>query len=298
MTLAWQTAAAESISLEEVCDYFNSLGQKSFEFDFDKSAEILGRLYNNRNFLVDHFVDVLKKSTLKLNVVNRYSAQVFVLRQFKYFTVRSVIWDHIRGLPGEELFLYDKPHDHDFSFFTLGYFGPGYRTRVYSYDYDSVIGYPGETVEISPSEEWELNERKVVLYRGNVDVHNQSPPKSLSISVNILENPARRETRRRQYEFDQDVSSIRRVVNGRSHWVIAAAGALLGGDAAEMVKEMAQNSSDEHARFRCVEALARIRGLSYLEYGLRDRSAYVRANCKALETELAQHVVPSTGAVA
>ena len=33
-------------------------------------------------------------------------------------------------------FFYHVPHDHNFSFLTVGYLGPGYWSEYYEYDYE------------------------------------------------------------------------------------------------------------------------------------------------------------------
>ena len=49
---------------------------------------------------------------------------------------------------GTSPFFYHVPHDHNFSFLTVGYLGPGYWSEYYEYDYGEVVGMPGEKVDL------------------------------------------------------------------------------------------------------------------------------------------------------
>lgn len=285
MTSLWKTNEAESVSLEELCEHFDSLGDTLFEHDLDRSAQVMGRLFNNRDFLAEHLSRILRGEIE--TSFGGYSSQVFVLRNFKYFTVRAVVWDRARGIPGEEIFLYEKPHDHDFSFFTLGYFGPGYRTSIYNYQHDAVVGLEDEEVKVDLVEEWELAERDVVLYRSSVDIHTQSPPASLSISVNILQNVPAFGNHRRQYEFSGDLRRIRRVVNLGPQSLLLKAGAQMGGPCIPFVEEIARSSRNDCIRFSAVESLVRSVDANFVEIGLADPSAYVRQQTARLVKRLA-----------
>ena len=69
----------------------------------------------------------------------------------KYF-IRANFWpserDSVFKASGTSPFFYHVPHDHNFSFLTVGYLGPGYWSEYYEYDYDKVVGLPGEKVDL------------------------------------------------------------------------------------------------------------------------------------------------------
>src|SRR3546814_33924 len=79
---------------------------------------------------------------------------------------------------GTDPFFYGKAHDHNFSFLTVGYMGPGYWSEYYEYDYANVAGYVGEKVNLRYIEKSKLDEGKVMLYRIHRDVHLQLPARS------------------------------------------------------------------------------------------------------------------------
>src|SRR3546814_8782480 len=87
---------------------------------------------------------------------------------------------------GTDPFFYGKAHDHNFSFLTVGYMGPGYWSEYYEYDYANVAGYVGEKVNLRYIEKSKLDEGKVMLYRIHRDVHLQLPADEMSVSLNIM----------------------------------------------------------------------------------------------------------------
>ncbi|WP_395641409.1 hypothetical protein [Rudaea sp.] len=106
------------------------------------------------------------------------------------------------GTSTDEVFLYEKAHDHNFHLLTLGYFGGGYRTILFEYDNALVRGIVGESVSVSYLEDTKLASGRVMLYRENRDIHAQFPSEDFSISINIISSGGRH---KRQYEFDIDL---------------------------------------------------------------------------------------------
>src|SRR5262249_50680818 len=106
---------------------------------------------------------------------------------------------------GNHLFSYQIPHDHNFSFLTVGYWGAGYETAIYEYDRSRVSGRAGEPVQLSFLERTTLPRGKVMFYRALTDVHCQEPPEEFSISLNLVLPLAEPEE---QLFFDLDSSTV------------------------------------------------------------------------------------------
>jgi hypothetical protein len=142
-----------------------------------------------------------------------YSPQSLILRETaQRFTVRANIWPLVRSKPRsrpltEKIFAYTVAHDHNFSFLTVGYHGPGYETTIYEYDYDRVEGYVGEKVDLRFLEHTRLEQGKVMLFRSGRDIHIQYPPEELTISLNLLVG-SDDAYRHEQYAFDVDHARI------------------------------------------------------------------------------------------
>ncbi|EAQ97956.1 hypothetical protein [Congregibacter litoralis] len=111
----------------------------------------------------------------------------------------------------KEVYFFEKPHDHNFDFLTVGYFGGGYRTRIFEYNRRQVEGFPGEKVQARFLEETTLPAKKVMMYRAMQDIHTQYIPDELSISINLLvDNPELR--LEPQYVFNSNVDRIESLV--------------------------------------------------------------------------------------
>jgi len=169
-------------------------------------APVLRALGNNRRFLADFALDALKEKCRGQLAANSYSPQVLLLHPPEgRFFLRANIWpseaDPALRASGPASFFYRVPHDHSFDFLTLGYLGPGYWSDYYEVEAGSVTGLPGETVDLRFVERSQLSPGRMLLYRANRDVHDQRPPDSLSVSINVMPQ-APGQAGRRQYLFD------------------------------------------------------------------------------------------------
>lgn len=127
------------------------------------------------------------------------------------YLIRANFWpaadDPTLLASGSEHNFYHQPHDHNFDFLTVGYAGPGYRSRWYECDPPIRDGHIGATVHLVPVEEGQLTPGRILHYRAHRDVHDQLPPEALSISINII--PERPDiVWKDQYFFDVTASRI------------------------------------------------------------------------------------------
>jgi hypothetical protein len=246
-------------------DVVAALNDESFDPSDEESlasvAPLLKGLANNRDFLADIAVAELKDRCNRQSLENRYSSQVIMLHRAseKYF-IRANFWpsprDTLFKASGTSPFFYHVPHDHNFSFLTVGYFGPGYWSEYFEYDYGSVVGLPGEKVDLKFVEKTRLEQGKVMLYRAHVDVHNQLPADDLSVSINIMEASPRLPFLA-QYEFDVKRCEIVRILNRSStEALLALAANHGGGNSRDMVESFASSHACDHIRFAALRELA------------------------------------------
>lgn len=221
MPIVIKTDEDEAIGIEELVEYLHDAKIETADHDSMVSAGfMLKRLANNRNFLSQLAVDELKNRKNLGASSNRYGPQVIMLyaprRRDQNFFMRANFWpstqDHIFRASGPEQFFYHHPHDHSFNFLTVGYLGPGYHSNYYEYDYSNTHGYPEEQVNLKFIENMSLDEGKVMLYRSCIDIHDQLPPDSMSISLNIMELSIRGGAID-QYSFDTDKSCVSSMIN-------------------------------------------------------------------------------------
>lgn len=229
-----------------------------------KAARWLRRLSNNRTFLADMLVDQLAGRDGSA-IDTGYSPQAIVLcphhpGETGGMFIRANIWPAEKDLcfqtSGARSFVYGVPHDHDFSFLTCGYLGPGYRSDYYEYDYEAVEGHVGEPVDLTFVERSALSEGKLMLYRRHLDIHSQIPPESLSVSLNVMHiDPA--QGWYDQYGFDLKKREVSRVLSPNSSEVFLRVAIATGSDEAlDFAEWVAQAHPSDRMRCASFEARA------------------------------------------
>ena len=281
---------SDAIALGELVDALNSEDfDPGDEESFAAMAPGLKRLANNRDFLAELAVAELKDRCTRQSLENRYSSQVIMLhRASDKFFIRANFWpserDSVLKASGASPFFYHVPHDHNFSFLTVGYMGPGYWSEYYEYDYDQVVGLPGEKVEMRFVEKARLDEGKVMLYRAHKDIHNQLPADEMSVSINIME-ASNRLPFLDQYRFDVKTCEIAGILNRTaSEALLALAANHPGGNARDLVEDFAASHPSERIRFAALRELAQAEddvdaALETLAGGTASASRFVAGMC-------------------
>ena len=248
----------------ELGDLIESLSGGSFDPDDEESiAEFgpsLAKLANNRRFLADLVIEELKQDCAGQSRRNQYTAQVILLHVAPGFAIRANFWpsadDSVVVNSGVDPFFYRVPHDHNFSFLTVGYFGPGYWSDYFEYEYGEVSGFTGERAALRFVERSRLEPGKVMLYRRLRDVHSQLPPDALSVSINILAQSTATDMLD-QYRFDLDRREIAGIVNNSSLEALVKLAVHLGaGNGRDLADSFASTHPTGRIRFAAVEALA------------------------------------------
>jgi len=272
-------------------DLIAALNDPSFdpsdEDSFAAAGLLLKRLFNNRAFLAEAATAELKDRCARQSLENRYSSQVLMLHRAsdKYF-IRANFWpserDSVLKSSGTSPFFYHVPHDHNFSFLTLGYMGPGYWSEYYEYDFEAALGVPGEKVDLRFVEKARLEPGKVMLYRAHRDVHNQLPADEMSVSVNIMHaSPCLPFLN--QYRFDPKTCEIVSILNRTASEALLAIAANHGdGNARDLVESFAARHPCDRIRFAALRELAAAEtgvdaGLEVLGRGAGSTDAYVSA---------------------
>ena len=190
-----------------------------------------------------------------------YSPQVVMLvPPGGSFFLRANIWpsadEHMVRASGEAAFAIGLPHDHNFSFLTLGYFGPGYWSDYYEYDYAQVVGYRGEPVpSLRFIKRSRLEPGKLMLYRAHLDVHAQLPADSLSVSLNVM-HTAGAQGWLDQYRFDLDRREIAAQLSPAPSAAFLKVAVGLGSDEAlDLARRFAQRHPSDAMRLAAWEAL-------------------------------------------
>ena len=278
--------AGDAISLDELAE---ALGASDFDPRDEESLAALGpllaRLGRNRTFLADLVIAELEDRCSGQSTGNAYGAQVFMLRPPNgRYVLRANFWpardDSVVRASGTAPFFYNLPHDHNFSFLTVGYQGPGYWSDYYEYDVDAVVGLPGEHAGLRFVERSRLEEGKVLLYRARRDVHVQLPPDSLSVSLNILAFD-RAQPWLDQFRFDVAAGTIAEALTTAPSEALVALAVHHGGEAGvALTAELALRHPVARMRVTALRALAsceteRAARVAVFERGAGDRDPYV-----------------------
>ena len=252
----------DAITLPELIEALNDPHfDPADEDSFAAAGPLLKRLANNREFLAELAVAELKDRCHRQSASNRYSSQVMMLhRPSEKFFIRANFWpspkDSVFRTSGTSPFFYHIPHDHNFSFLTVGYLGPGYWSEYYEYDYAQVVGIPGEAVDLRFVEKSRLEPGKVMLYRAHRDVHDQLPADEMSISLNIM-HAAPALPFLSQYRFDVKEKKIAGILSRSSaEALLALAAHHGGGNGRDLVESFAAAHPCDRIQFAALRELA------------------------------------------
>lgn len=250
-------------SLDECCAGIAASGFDPREEDSLLNAALwLRRLGNDPDFLGDRIIDELA-SRHRADADNTgYGPQVIMLAPPNgNFFIRANLWpsqdEHMMRASGGAAFVYGLPHDHNFDFLTLGYFGPGYWSDYYEYDYGAVTGARGEAVpSLQFIERSRLEPGKILHYRAHRDVHAQYPAASLSVSLNVMHTSGAHGWLD-QYRFDLESRQIGGIVSaGPTEAVLKIAIALGSSAALDLAHQFARRHPSDRLRMTVWNALA------------------------------------------
>lgn len=197
-------------SVVEVLEHFAQFDPADQDAHLE-NFEVFAGLYNDRSLVSDAILRDLEAMAAGRSP-KMYSQQSIILGSEGYYSVRANLWSPIapdRYLSKYELssHSYHLAHDHNFNFLTVGYAGPGYRTKIYEYDRAGVEGYIGETVDMRHLRDVQLGERDVIYFRDGRDIHIQYEPEDYSVTVNLLIS-SENISEKAQYYFDVDRGCI------------------------------------------------------------------------------------------
>lgn len=143
-----------------------------------------------------------------------YGAQTFLCHEGKDFFVRLNLWFPEKATPVAEqikkYFSIGLLHNHNFPLFTVGLFGPGYTTQLFSWDevdYDLKVG---ESIAIDFTGQPSLSFGSALFIERDADYHLQMWPKAFSISLNVIPT-AREDYSSCQYVLSDD-KTIREIL--------------------------------------------------------------------------------------
>ncbi len=232
------------------------------EVSLANAALWLRRLGNDREFLGDILIAQLAARHREDDGAEGYGPQVIMLSPPRGDSfIRANIWpaadDYAVRASGGSAFALGMPHDHNFSFLTLGYFGPGYWSDYYEYDHAAVAGWRGEQVpSLRFVERSRLEPGKMMLYRAHLDVHAQGAADAMSVSLNLM-HVSGAQAWRDHYSFDLARGEIGAILSpGPSDAFIRLAVGLGSAEALDLAHRFARRHPSDRLRLAAWSALA------------------------------------------
>jgi hypothetical protein len=287
LTLSSETTLVTS--LEDYKEYVSQHVDVSDPDSVCASADQLKALANNKTFLTEHLNNELS-NWREWQRSNPYTAQTLLLGGNSDFLVRANIWlpppkDPVAREEQRRLFFYEVPHDHNFSFLTVGYFGSGYETTIYEYDPSTVQGEIGEKVKLRFLENTTLPQGKMMFYRKCQDIHTQGYPKEFSISLNLLLSSPEA-IQRDQYFFDLESSRIKQYARNAfsSHMMICRVARYIGNsETVNLLDALSRSHTSQRVRIAATESLSALEPSSneaIWEYAADDSGTLVREHAR------------------
>lgn len=281
MALTLEAANQGAISIDE----FVRLVESTIDVnDFDslcEGAAAFKALMNNRTLISDVIARELR-SWRDFQSGNSYVGTTLILARTPAFFIRANVWlpDTPRARARGDSNIYGLTHDHNFTFMTGGYHGAGYTTEIYERDLNE-SALPGERVKLDFLERTMLPPGKIMIYRALQDVHRQSRPDELSVSINLVVPTHTRI--QPQYFFDLERSEVlRSEYPEHGHALALFRLAACAGDARthQLLGDIAVTAQDPHVRARAFESLcdcATEMAIELRERMLADEDMHVRA---------------------
>ncbi|MDC9596773.1 hypothetical protein [Xenorhabdus anantnagensis] len=175
------------IKSSEVISHINK--RIYIEEEINQVAEWLYSYAANKEEIISFICSDLRDPT-QFQKENDMQAPTYLIYKDKRISIRMVVWLPLKNQFDFVPLPYGKAHDHDFDFWTVNFFGNGYKTSLYDYNDNDINGTEGESVTLNFSGDRMLSSTgNVMFYRRNKDVHIQYPPKDFCVSLNLIVQP-------------------------------------------------------------------------------------------------------------
>ncbi|MEJ6475846.1 hypothetical protein [Pseudoalteromonas piscicida] len=183
----------------------NSLAEKTLR----TMAETLHRLSLNKYFLTRSISNrILREEGIERDFFSGHDSYVVHVNHDPFFQIRLCFWHPSNAKNLTQNPVYSSLHDHNFPFLTTNYFGPGYCSQFYQYDYNDSLS-PGQLCNLRPTHLHQLTKGEVVFYEPSLDAHLQIPPHAFSVSLNLMFEV----NHNKQFIFNKETGAVKNVVS-------------------------------------------------------------------------------------
>lgn len=263
MTIEFQEQPQDLISLDEFHAFVRSKVDVRDLDSLTTVAPMLRRLANDRELVVRALNDRIVERTTRDST---FSSQVLFLGRGPNYYIRANFWPSSADVTGDkavlsDAFTYDVGHSHNYDFLTTCYSGPGYATDLYVVDPSKIEGYPGEKVELQFIQRMHFGLGMTMLYQADVDVHTQSSPADLTITLNFVAAPPEVHIRDQHYydlargtliDYPMGLDVSRRVS------IVRLAALVRNDNTIDMLEHLAKSHPCKRTRLAAFESLVSI----------------------------------------
>jgi hypothetical protein len=173
-------------------------------------APLFRQLLNDKRLITERLNTELRAGR-DFQKNNLYSGQVLLLHIGAQYIIRANVWEPVRKyasstITDDPVYSYLDVHDHNFSFLTGGYYGPGYDTVIWAWKNSAANARIGDSADLELLERTSLPTGRMMMYRASYDVHRQEHAPEFSMSLNVLMRPPIQG--RLQYRFDTETARV------------------------------------------------------------------------------------------
>lgn len=249
------------INFEDLLIYFHDNVNPEAPDQIIAQRHWLRRLASQKDFLKNIVSKAIERVDNPVNDGFYSTGQSIVLGHRGPFVLRLNFWNQpsknpaIRHIEMDAL-SYERAHDHNFNLLTIGCFGPGYVTDIFSYNRDSIEGKIGEEVALNSEGSFQLEVGDLLFFESCKDVHIQHIPTDFSVSLNLIAQ-TRKMLDQEQFFFDTDKKNISGYVEAKTTRIIGLLNIAKNFKSidANIFKEISESNKD-----------SRIKNASYIIY--------------------------------
>ncbi|HEX3895758.1 MAG TPA: HEAT repeat domain-containing protein [Rudaea sp.] len=290
----------DRLSLREFADHLETT------FDLEEADSLIGvaphfrSLANDPNLVAHHFNAEIQ-SVLDAKSEPRQISSPFVIASGRNYALHAKIWmpdaqaDVLRPSSGSVAGA-RHAHNHNFNVMTIGYFGPGHVSDLYTFTPNEGSAHIGDRVDLRFTERVRIQKQCAVICRDTVDAHAHIAPEALSISMSLSIFSGNTQVADR-FVFDPQASTICGYVDTADVYqrasVVRLAGEVGNEQTLELFDALLRRSPSQRVREAALAATARLPHIEVAERvrviqrALKDSDESLRLRAKTLIDQIA-----------
>lgn len=293
----------DRLSLAEFVDHLETT------FDLDEADSLIGvapylRALANDPDLIAHHCNAEIQRVLDAKEESPFVSSPLELASAPSYALQATIWmpDSVAEAlrpPSAQTQTDRRAHNHNFNVMTIGYFGPGCITDLYTFNAKDDRAEPADRVDLRFNQRVRIQKDCAVICREAVDVHAHVTPEALSISMSLCIFSDRTPVTDRLI-FDPQESTICGHVESagiyRRASVVRLAGEVGNDQTLELFDALLRRSPCRRVRGAALDAAARLpeiddeERIRVIKRAVKDSDDALRQRAKSLIEKLSDSV--------